>query len=278
MATAVDLAGAKYPKEIGGTEIVSMQGTSLASGFNGVDIERKTPIFWEHEGNRAMRDGKWKLVAKGSSGAWELYDIEADRTELNNLAEKEAERLKSMTETWEAWAVQANAKPWPWGRKKGQTSKLSNKKSFKLKQGDDLPMNKAPNVGKTAFSINAEVTAGGHDGVIIAQGGLSHGYALHLLDGKLNFSTRHNGKLTIIAMNNPFPKGKTSIHLILDKNGKVTLSADGKIHTGKVPGPMDSQPIDGLQVGVDLNGEVGKYKPDVPFQGKVRNVQIRLLK
>jgi len=139
-------------------------------------------------------------------------------------------------------------------------------------------MDKAPNVGKTPFSINAEVTAAGHDGVIIAQGGVNHGYALHILDGKLNFSTRHNGKLTVIRMNNPFPKGKTLIQLQLDKNGKVTLSADGKVHEGKVPGPMDSQPIDGLQVGVDLNGEVGTYKPDVPFPGKIGNVQIRLLK
>ena len=278
MATAVDLAGAKYPKEIDGTEIVSMQGTSLAPGFNGQDIQRKAPIFWEHEGNRAMRDGKWKLVAKGSNGEWELYDIEADRTELNNLAEKEAERLKSMAEAWETWALEANAKPWPWGLKKGQASKLSNTKSFKLKQGDDLPMNKAPNVGKTAFSIRAEVTSGGHDGVLLAQGGVNHGYALHLVEGKLTFSTRHSGKLTVITMDQPLPKEKITVQLVLDKNGKVTLSADGNIQEGKVPGPMDSQPIDGLQVGVDLNGKVGKYKPDVPFKGKVGNVQIKLLK
>lgn len=278
MATAVDLAGAKYPKKIEDTKVVSMQGTSLAPGFNGKNIERKAPIFWEHEGNRAMRDGKWKLVAKGSNGPWELYDIEEDRTELNNLALKEAERLKSMSETWEAWALEAKAKPWPWGRKKSQQQKLSNKKSFKLKQGDDLPMNKAPNVGQKPFSINADVTSAGHDGVLIAQGGVNHGYALHLQDGILNFSTRHNGKLTIIAMKTLLPKEKTSIQLQLDKNGKVTLHADGKVTEGKVPGPMYSQPIDGLQVGVDLNGVVGEYKPDIQFRGRISNVQIRLLK
>ena len=95
-----------------------MQGTSLAPAFNGKDIGRKAPIYWEHEGTRAMREGKWKLVAKGANGPWELYDIEADRTELNNLAQKESTRLEDMAARWEKWAVEALAKPWPWGAKK----------------------------------------------------------------------------------------------------------------------------------------------------------------
>jgi arylsulfatase len=65
-----------------------------------------------------MRDGKWKLVAKGATGPWELYDIKADRTELNNLAEKQPKRLKRMASQWESWAVAALAKPWPWDNRK----------------------------------------------------------------------------------------------------------------------------------------------------------------
>lgn len=115
MATAIDLSGAKYPRS---TKIVPFQGVSLAPGFQGEDVNREKPIFWEHEGNRAMRDGKWKLVAKGANGPWELYDIDADRTELNNLSEKEPNRLKNMADIWEEWAVDSLAKPWPWGKKK----------------------------------------------------------------------------------------------------------------------------------------------------------------
>ena len=83
MATALDLAGAEYPSD----GKIPLEGTSLKPAFQGAVIERGKPIFWEHEGNRAVRDGKWKLVAKGVKGAWELYDMEADRTEMKQSRE-----------------------------------------------------------------------------------------------------------------------------------------------------------------------------------------------
>ena len=117
MPTFLDLAGAEAPTEIEGRAVEPMEGVSLAPAFDGGEVQRDA-IYWEHEGNRAMRDGKWKLVAKGATGPWELYDIKADRTELNNLAEKQPKRLKRMADRWESWAVASLAKPWPWGKKK----------------------------------------------------------------------------------------------------------------------------------------------------------------
>jgi arylsulfatase len=65
-----------------------------------------------------MRIGPWKLVAKGANSPWELYNLENDRTEWNNLAEQEPERLEMMAAQWEAWAKRAHVKPWPWAQKK----------------------------------------------------------------------------------------------------------------------------------------------------------------
>jgi arylsulfatase len=78
--------------------------------LTGKAIQRSQPIFWEHEGNRAVRAGKWKLVAKENQ-PWELYDIEADRTELNNLATKMPDKVKELAAQGDAWAARANVSP-----------------------------------------------------------------------------------------------------------------------------------------------------------------------
>ncbi len=114
MATCVDLAGAKYPAEFAGQKIQPMEGVSLAPAFAGKPLNRAQPIFWEHEGNRAIRSGDWKLVSKHPDG-WELYDLAADRTEMHDLAAQQPERVKEMSAQWEAWAQRVGVLPWPLG-------------------------------------------------------------------------------------------------------------------------------------------------------------------
>jgi arylsulfatase len=112
MATCVDLAGATYPKEHNGNAVQPMEGVSLAPAFSGKPIARPQPLFWEHEGNRAIRSGEWKLVSK-HPGGWELYNINTDRTEMNDLAAQQPERVKEMSALWDAWAKRVGVMPWP---------------------------------------------------------------------------------------------------------------------------------------------------------------------
>ena len=106
MATAVDVAGAQYP-----ADKTPMAGKSLVPALENQSINRDA-IYWEHEGNRAVRQGKWKLVARHNQ-PWELYDIEADRSELNNLAEIHPDRLTNMIDAYDAWAARSQVRPWP---------------------------------------------------------------------------------------------------------------------------------------------------------------------
>lgn len=111
MATAVDLANAEYPKTFHGENpIKPMEGKSLAPTFDGKPINREA-LYWEHEGNRAIRVGDFKLVAKGANSDWELYNIANDRSEQTNLADKQPKRVKQMAAMWQAYAKRANVLP-----------------------------------------------------------------------------------------------------------------------------------------------------------------------
>jgi arylsulfatase len=84
----------------------------------GSDLAQKT-LYWEHEGNRAVRDRQWKLV--GLHGKpWELYDMYADRTELHDLAAKEPEKVKELAAKYDAWAKRCNVLPWPVAKGSGK--------------------------------------------------------------------------------------------------------------------------------------------------------------
>ena len=117
MATCVEASGASYPKEMKGEKIKPMQGVSLLPAFQGEDLKRAEPIFFEHESNRAVRDGKWKLVAKADQ-PWELYDMERDRTEMHDLAAKDPGKAKELAAKWDAWAARSDVLPLgAWKRK-----------------------------------------------------------------------------------------------------------------------------------------------------------------
>ena len=102
--------------------LASLAGGAPPAGIAGVNMapmltgrrQSRTPIFWEHEGSRAVREGKWKITAVGPEGAWELYDIDADRSELHNLAAAQPARVRRMAAQWEQWARDNKVLPWIW--------------------------------------------------------------------------------------------------------------------------------------------------------------------
>jgi len=114
MATAIDLGGAVYPSKSRGSETLPPEGISLRPIFAGQGLETARAIYFEHEGNRAVRQGKWKLVAKGPRGSWQLHDMHLDRVERNDIAAAHPEVAARMTAAWESWATRCNVVPWPY--------------------------------------------------------------------------------------------------------------------------------------------------------------------
>ncbi len=102
MPTFVDVSGASYPEEFRGKKIQPMEGMSLKDSFGSEETRSRT-LYWEHEGNRAIREGDWKLVGT-REGPWELYDMSKDRTELDNLAESQPDKFSALAAKWDAWA------------------------------------------------------------------------------------------------------------------------------------------------------------------------------
>jgi arylsulfatase len=103
MPTCLDVAGATYPKTHAKHDIHPAEGISLAGAFANQPLTREA-LCWEHFGNRAIRKGDWKLVAKGKKAPWELYDLSQDRSEITDLARKHPDRVRQLTTLWETWA------------------------------------------------------------------------------------------------------------------------------------------------------------------------------
>lgn len=111
MPTVLQASGGRYPRQYKGHDIVPMQGVSLMPSFRGKAIARATPIFWEHEGNKAVRDGKWKLVGRFER-PWQLYDMHESRAEMHDLAARHPDVVRRMAEQWNRWAASSYVDPW----------------------------------------------------------------------------------------------------------------------------------------------------------------------
>ena len=109
MATILDLTGSEYPSTFDGHDIEPLEGTSLRPVFDH-DGHDRPPMFWEHEGNAAVRIGTWKLV-RNYPAPWELYDMEADRTEQNDLAAQHPSKVQAMSQQYDAWAARCGIIP-----------------------------------------------------------------------------------------------------------------------------------------------------------------------
>ena len=117
MPTFVELAGGIYPKLFNDHKIKPMMGKSLMPVLIDENPEWERILFWEHEGNRAIRSGDWKLVSRydnttGSFTPWELYNLAEDRSEINDMSGKNPEKTIEMIELYNEMVIAAEVITW----------------------------------------------------------------------------------------------------------------------------------------------------------------------
>jgi arylsulfatase A-like enzyme len=104
MPTLLTLTGATYPEQCRGVKVLPTDGLSLLPVFEGKTRQGHESLYWYLYGNRAIRQGKWKLLWPSNVKKWELYDMENDRTETKNLASSDRPRVSRMAAEWMRWA------------------------------------------------------------------------------------------------------------------------------------------------------------------------------
>jgi arylsulfatase len=111
LPTILEATGCPYPAELGGQPVQPLQGESFLSLLTGEAWSRQQPIFFEHEGNCAIRLDNFKLVRKFGHD-WELYDMDVDRTELNDIAGRHAPLERDLLARYQNWAKAAGVLDW----------------------------------------------------------------------------------------------------------------------------------------------------------------------
>jgi arylsulfatase len=107
MPTIAAVSGAHYPNSA-----PPLEGQSLLPVLKGSATATSRTLFWEHEGNRAVRIGDWKLVAPRGE-AWKLFNVVEDRTELNDRSAEMKEKVAGLKSAYDAWAKRVGVEPWP---------------------------------------------------------------------------------------------------------------------------------------------------------------------
>lgn len=271
MATCLDAAGASYPSERNGVMLQSLEGVSLLRIMKGLPDRRlERLLFWEHEGNRAVRRGPWKLVALDAE-PWELYDMSCDRGELQDLASIYPRIVTELAGAWYAWAHRSKVLPLG-----GWMDLNDGQVSMDLRQGDVLTPASSPLLKGEEVTVALRVLGGPLEGVLLWQGTESDGYALTVGADRLTLLMRNGGVATSMEMEG-LPGAPFTIRATIAANGRARLSIDDRRIDGRLGKPFALNPDGGLFVGHAgaVLGETSGQKVRMPFIGEMGFVMVR---
>jgi arylsulfatase len=290
--TVLDVAGVKPPKTVNGIRQIPLEGTSFARSLrNAKAPSKKTPQYFEMFGHRGLVQDGWKAVAFHPMGSsldqdkWELFHLDQDFSETDDLAAREPERLKAMIDEW--WRQAEAHKVLPLDDRFQQRFADNAKrfhgprKRFVFHAGmGHVPTDVAPDVRSRTYTIEADARVeAGSEGVLIAHGDMTCGYSLYIKDGRLTYDMNVGGAHHVIASDRPVPPGNRKLGLRMRRtNGRnvATLLIDGEAVGGfeEQLGFISFISWSGLDIGRDRGSPVSHYEAPFEFTGKLRKVTV----
>jgi arylsulfatase len=312
--TLYAVTGITPPEVLNGITQKPIEGISFADTFDDAKAKgQRTTQYFEMGTNRGLYHDGWMASAISFSPwqpvhkdvdpdkqKWELYDVDKDFSQVDDLAASNPQKLRELQDLWWAEAAKHNVLPMDWrvaerfnSELAGRPSLGGNAKTLTYYEGQvGLPPEGSPRVLNKSWTLTTdlEVPASGVEGMIATQGGIVGGYGLYLHQGKPTFVYNYLAlERTTVAAKEPLPKGKVRLKVDftyqggpkeLGKAATVTMTVNGtKVAEGQVPRTIPA--TIGIGEGMDIGEDVGSpvdftYKPPFKFTGKIERVTIEL--
>jgi arylsulfatase len=306
-ATILDAAGLAMPKSVNGAAQVPMDGISMLYTFDHANAPgRRTTQYFEALSNRAIYHQGWWAGAmevlpwipkRGpldlDASKWELYNLDADFSQAQDLAAAEPERLRALQDLFWAEAERNQVLPLDSGGSErmldAQALGARPRNAFRFMPGTVGVLEAAaPDIKNRSFSIVAqvEIPPDGAEGVLVAMGGRIGGYSLFLQGGRLHFwYNLSRVDQTCLSSTAPVPTGRRllGVRFAYDgggvgKGGLLQLTIDGEAageaRLARTVGRIFAR--ESFDVGMDLNSPVGDYDAPFAFTGRLDHLDIVL--
>jgi arylsulfatase A-like enzyme len=304
--TLLDLIGIKAPAEIGGVAQLPLEGESFAGSIADASAPSKaSPQYFEMFGHRGLWQGGWKAVAYHPPGTpfendkWELFHLDRDFSEVDDLAAKEPARLAGMIELWWELAKKHNVLPLDdrFGLRFAENAARFQgaRKNFVFHAGmGHVPTDVAPDVRSRSYTIEAhvEIDDAGAEGVLIAHGDATSGYSLYVKDGFLIHDLNIGGGHEIVKSDRKLAAGARRLGVRVERLVRQTEPAKGArtgfseytlLIDGEPVGAMQTQlsfhnliSWSGLDIGRDRGSPVSHYAAPYEFTGRLLRVTVAM--
>ena len=290
--TMLEVIGVGLPKTMNGVDQMPLHGTPMTYTFAGASAPTKKKVqHFEMLGHRGIVADGWKAVTLHlprttmDQDVWELYDLNTDFSETNDLAAANPDKLRELEALW--WEEAAKYKVLPVDDGSGSRLRRPVRKKFVLWPGlERVPSDAAPRLTNTSYTIAAHITvpANGCEGVLLSEGDRWGGYVMFVQDGKPCFHYHFPLERHEVRGTQNLTPGDHIITWELTKveraSGHGTLSVDGvEVASVDIPRIIRGwMPFNGLHVGRNNGAPVGTtYEAPFPFTGTLHRIEVELL-